>query len=534
MRFSRLKYFVVGGTLALLLLCTASRAQTPVLDSTFGTNGVTLIDFNTNFADEARTMLIQKDGKILIGGVSMVPDLTYQYSLAMARLNTDGSFDNTFGTGGKVSIHWSFSNDLEDMTIDSSGRILASGSEVVKTDFSEYHPVIYRFHSDGTPDSSFGMNGRKVQDYDTSSNGNAYNVFIGAKGRIYGVGSSSKHSSSVDPGTGFGAFALDTNGALDTSYHHTGIATIPKAIGPVSAQFGFGGKIFMASVTARKNLGDSSAVVFARLNPDGTPDSRLDSEGVVQLPFWVANNEYTNKVILTDPVASHFIFAFNSNRENDSLHRRTTLVRWNNQFGAVDPTFGTGGSVNIEGASTNEVFGCIYDTASKKIYTAGNAISGPNELGLVLRLNQNGSIDTSFGNQGAFVAPRGATSGATHFVKIILTKNNGFYVLGQDDSTRGDDMFIAKYEMPVASVKRSGEISLLNLYPNPASTALTIESTGGENTISISDELGREIATFSLHERTIHYDISHLANGVYYCTAETAAGKETKKFIVSR
>jgi uncharacterized delta-60 repeat protein len=521
-------FLFTSGTLAL-----PAFAQTPVLDSTFGTNGVTLIDIDTNFGDQAKAMVIRKDGKILVGGTSEAPDIIFQYSLAMARLNADGSFDNSFGTGGKMRINWAFTNGLEDMTIDSSGRIVASGNEVVKTDFSEYHPVIYRFHSDGTPDSSFGTNGRTVQDYDTASNGYASTVFIGQKGRLFGVGACSKPSQSFDQNTGFGAFALDSNGILDTSYHHSGIALIPKPIGEVSAQFGFGGKIFMASRTARKDFyQDSSFVLFARFNPDGTPDTKLGPEGVTQLPYVIAHNTFDTKVILTDPISSHFIFGFNTNPDGDSLRRLTTLVRWNNALGIVDPTFGTGGSVNIQGGRSNEVYDCINDTSIKKIYTAGYTFIGNNQLGLILRLNEDGSIDQSFANQGAFVAPRGITSGATHFVKIIPIEK-GFYILGQDDSTHGTDMFVAKYKMPVASVKTASNSPSFSLYPNPANTNLTIECIGTENKISISDELGREITTFTSREQSIHYDISQLASGVYCCTVESAAGKEIKKFIVS-
>jgi hypothetical protein len=51
--------------------------------------------------------------------------------------------------------------------------------------------------------------------------------------------------------------------------------------------------------------------------------------------------------------------------------------------------------------------------------------------------------------------------------------------------------------------------------------------------ISISDALGREIASFVPHEETIHYDVSNLPNGVYYCTVQSAAGRQTRKFVVS-
>ena len=68
-------------------------AQAGQLDSTFGTGGI----FATSFTQSGSTMdiavAIQSDGKIVLGGST--PN-----GAALLRLNTNGTLDTSFGSGG--------------------------------------------------------------------------------------------------------------------------------------------------------------------------------------------------------------------------------------------------------------------------------------------------------------------------------------------------------------------------------------------------------------------------------------------------
>jgi uncharacterized delta-60 repeat protein len=78
--------------LSLSFLFSFSQAGSP--DPTFGTNGIV----RTGLASDARAMAIQADGKIVVAGYTAGT----KYNFALVRYNTDGTLDNTFGTGGKV------------------------------------------------------------------------------------------------------------------------------------------------------------------------------------------------------------------------------------------------------------------------------------------------------------------------------------------------------------------------------------------------------------------------------------------------
>src|SRR6185369_13250141 len=69
------------------------------LDGTFGAGGKVTTDFTGGY-DFATSVVVQPDGKILAGGnAGMAPFAGF----ALARYNSDGSLDATFGTGGKVA-----------------------------------------------------------------------------------------------------------------------------------------------------------------------------------------------------------------------------------------------------------------------------------------------------------------------------------------------------------------------------------------------------------------------------------------------
>ena len=72
------------------------------LDASFGNGGIVLTDFfGSN--DNANALLIQPDGKIVAVGWGLDPSNASGLGFGLARYNTDGSLDPTFGSGGKVA-----------------------------------------------------------------------------------------------------------------------------------------------------------------------------------------------------------------------------------------------------------------------------------------------------------------------------------------------------------------------------------------------------------------------------------------------
>jgi uncharacterized delta-60 repeat protein len=122
------------------------------LDTTFGDGGHQLVNFSSNW-DHGRDALLQPDGKIILVGVAEANYYAPYDSFAIARCNSDGSLDQSFGNGGKVLMV--DQGDLSAVALQSDGKLIALGNEN-----STYSPfVLLRFNANGSLDTTFGSGG---------------------------------------------------------------------------------------------------------------------------------------------------------------------------------------------------------------------------------------------------------------------------------------------------------------------------------------------------------------------------------------
>src|SRR5213078_3639474 len=93
-------------------------------------------------------------GKILVGGSQNDPRVGTRS--IVTRLNANGTTDTTYGTSGIAAIETGVGNSsqVETMTLDGDGKLAISG-----TDPSTTGAYIARLNSDGTPDGTFGTRG---------------------------------------------------------------------------------------------------------------------------------------------------------------------------------------------------------------------------------------------------------------------------------------------------------------------------------------------------------------------------------------
>lgn len=133
------------------------------LDGSFGESGIALTAFVGSAAAHAVTL--QPDGKIVVGGES-------NRDFALARYNPDGSLDASFYLGGKVAISFpdvfpTRADSVTSVLIQPDGKIVAGGS--VQFTNNTRAIGLARFNSDGSFDNSFGGDGRAVVlDFNTS------------------------------------------------------------------------------------------------------------------------------------------------------------------------------------------------------------------------------------------------------------------------------------------------------------------------------------------------------------------------------
>jgi uncharacterized delta-60 repeat protein len=101
-----------------ILVSISVYSQAGTLDPGFNGTGKVFTSFYYDYGfgpeffglDQIKALAVQSDGKIVAGGYSYNG---IQQDFALARYNTDGSLDNTFGQGGQlhtnfVSLPWLF------------------------------------------------------------------------------------------------------------------------------------------------------------------------------------------------------------------------------------------------------------------------------------------------------------------------------------------------------------------------------------------------------------------------------------------
>ena len=142
------------------------------LDPSFGTGGIVSSRMGTGKAYGSATA-IAADGRMIVAGIyDPNPDpLEEDFAPALLRLNADGGFDTTFGSGGAVlrPLPAGIEDELlEGMALQADGRILTTGTEYPTGEPS--HAVVSRYLSDfekpnaGPPPAPPSPNGRPDTD----------------------------------------------------------------------------------------------------------------------------------------------------------------------------------------------------------------------------------------------------------------------------------------------------------------------------------------------------------------------------------
>ena len=77
-------------------------------------------------------------------------------------------------------------------------------------------------------------------------------------------------------------------------------------------------------------------------------------------------------------------------------------------------------------------------------------------------------------------------------------------------------------------VKTVSTQTTINIYPNPATTELTVSANAPINQVTISDLVGRAVLEHSYNSKEVHINIAALPTGVYFVKIN---GTEVRKFV---
>jgi uncharacterized delta-60 repeat protein len=230
------------------------------LDASFGSGGLVATPLSTFTYGGAQAVALQGDGKIVVAGTVDQGGQVF----GVARYNSDGSLDTTFGVDGLAIAPFYYWEQAaaSGVAVQPDGKIVVAGTGAALV-------TLARFNSDGTLDSSFGSGGEAQPAY-----GYAYSIALQGDGKI------------VTAGRDLNGFLMvarsNTDGTPDNGFGNGGEATInlsPTAVYAAAnaVQIQNNGKI----VAAGSASGNSSYFAVARFNPDGTTDGTFGNGGAV-------------------------------------------------------------------------------------------------------------------------------------------------------------------------------------------------------------------------------------------------------------
>jgi uncharacterized delta-60 repeat protein len=395
--------------ITILVASTTVLAAEGVLDSTFGTDGIVVTDLGGP-SDMGVDIILQPDGKIIIAGT---PDDPYYGTPIIVRYNSDGTLDTTFGTDGKLIA------DIEThgIALLPNGKLILGGE--VGIGFG-----LARYTSNGTLDPAFGTNGIAA----AVPNDNFYFSFgdlaIQSDAKIVIVGTEitgGHHYPSI-------IARFNKNGTLDETFGFK-FPGFPDSLQDdlKAVAFQSDGKIIVGGNMLTEE-GDNT-IILGRLTGDqldptfgtnGTVVKQLDNYDQGQGALAIQSDD---KIVIAGTV-------FNDSALMDDLF----LARYNKN-GTLDTTFGGTGIV-VTDLGQDEVGKDLAIQSDGKIILAGQIHNGTSSSLLLVRYNSNGSLDTSFGDGGKVTGDLDTASG------LALQPDGKAVVVGVKDGNAA----LARYE----------------------------------------------------------------------------------------
>ncbi len=543
------------------------------LESSFGSSSEHIIHGNgVNIGEsnnKALSMAVKKNPvsgnveKIILAGNAFNGT---NNDFALAGFNLDGTLDTQFGTNGTLTTKiGKVESEIRALALQSIGndeKIIAAGFTVNSNDQQNF--ALVRYNNDGTPDSSFGMDGNGFVITPVSPNGKIFAMAIQNDGKII-AGGPIGPPSQID--LGFRLIRYNSDGTQDSSFGNNGNGLVKSPIAIYSTLIQDDGKIVIAGIINQNNNYDFAV---ARYNSDGTLDNTFglekngiaftvikpqkraevysvaiqrDAKIIVAGRYEVSNNDYDlalvrfnndgtldnffgEKGIVTTKIDTSFDDGYSVAVQNDSKivfggcsfignDFDVALVRYNTD-GSLDNSFGKNGIVTTPQAGTNEIITSIKiqgENGVEKINAAGYiTFSSLNKSEFILaRYNSDGAIDSSFGTNGKIITP--VSPGGVDIMNSTILQKDGKIIAGGYSAFNNKIVFaLARYNsFKITGIENqvSQEIPssflLEQNYPNPFNPSTNIKFVIPKSSfvnLKVYDILGREIATLVNEEKT--------------------------------
>ena len=316
------------------------------LDTTFGSRGRVRTDF-PGLAAVPSSVVIQPDGKIVVAGGAF-PLFTFAGNFEVVRYNSNGSLDTSFGNGGIVTTVFPEGSYAFDVALQPDGKIIAAGTLFIDFnpgDQSDTDFALARYNTDGSLDTTFGSGGTVSTDF-VGNEDDAFSVLIQPDGKIVAVGSANEGATYYD----FAAVRYLSNGTIDTTFGTAGKVTTDFGARGFdrahSAALQADGRIVAAGFAISAS-GISQNYAVARYTSSGVLDTTFGNGGKTQIDFGSCCQSAYAVLLQSDGKIVTVGYANTESSDSDFLLARL------NSTGSLDNTFGIGGKVRTSFGDLN-------------------------------------------------------------------------------------------------------------------------------------------------------------------------------------
>jgi uncharacterized delta-60 repeat protein len=384
------------------------------LDPSFGTGGIV-----SSMAFAANDLALQGDGRIVTVGIGHLPGNGYG-KFGVARYNADGSADTSFGAGGTtVTSLGNYYDYPEAVALQADNKILVAGmsAHFDKGWTVNWDMALVRYNSNGTLDTTFGTKGVVTTTFSKASSDEAWDMALQADGKIVLGGWVSDSA-----GSDFALERFTANGSLDTTFGTGGRVRIHFNSGPVHDPdnespirmviqppdaSGQQKLVITGTVNDTSATNNPEEAALARVNANGTLDGGFGSGGEVHLLLGGSSSKPNGLALQPDGK----LVVVGVTAVDPSLHV-LALARLTGS-GALDTTFNGSGVLDIDISSSpyyEDTLSSVAIQADGKIVAAGTTNSAsiyPTASSdfVVLRVNSDGTLDTTFGGYGIVITP---------------------------------------------------------------------------------------------------------------------------------
>jgi uncharacterized delta-60 repeat protein len=340
------------------------------LDKEFAEGGIKYIPIQpiVYVRGEGNSVIIQPDGKIIIAATSGL-------DFIVMRLNSDGSFDDSFGQNGTTTTDFTgFGETSRDKVLGiflrPDGRILVYGdSDVATLPYGmHYRPALAQYNSDGSLDVSFGVNGIQKLRFASSQAIMSDGVIVRPNGKIL---MSSYFTWETQQGlqtiyTYYPGFVqFNENGTLDTNFANNGyriMRDLNRYYLPLQEE-----KFLAVNAPYNDGVSNTYAIRFLRYGQNLSVDLGFSIVGHALIAGAISDFRLQSdgKIICS---------TYPNNYPNIPYIHRATVYRFNPD-GSVDTSFGTNGASIFDLDGSNFVGSSIKKTFIQpdgKIIVAGN------------------------------------------------------------------------------------------------------------------------------------------------------------------